>query len=70
MGETLFFCNDQEVFKHLDQQVSAGINEYLAVYREERDRVDAMGQWRLLGIEPFAQMKRDPFLWPKKQGEN
>jgi RNA-directed DNA polymerase len=65
-GKHYRFCNDSKCFEHLDQCVLVLIRNYLAVYREERDKSDDAGRWRLLGIESLAQIKREPFIWPKK----
>jgi hypothetical protein len=66
-GKHYRFCNDSRCFEHLDQRVLALIRNYLAVYREERDKADDAGRWRLLGIESLAQIKREPFTWPKRK---
>lgn len=63
-GKHYRFCNDSRCFERLDQRVGELIIAYLAVYREERDRTNNSGRWRLLGIEALAQIKRDPFVWP------
>jgi retron-type reverse transcriptase len=60
------FCNDVKCFENLDQKISLLIRDYLGVYREEREKVNDSGRWRLLGIEPLAQIEREPFSWPKK----
>jgi RNA-directed DNA polymerase len=65
-GKHYRFCNDTKCFEHLDQRVFALIKSYLAIYREEREKTDDAGRWRLLGIESLAQIKREPFVWPKK----
>jgi hypothetical protein len=66
-GKHYRFCNDTKCFGQLDVRVSTLIRNYLAAYREERDKTDDAGRWRLLGIESLAQIDRDPFLWPKKK---
>ncbi len=66
-GKHYRFCNDTKCFEQLEQRVSAFIRSYLAVYREERDKTGDAGRWRLLGIEALSQMKRDPFIWPKRK---
>jgi RNA-directed DNA polymerase len=66
-GKHYRFCNDGKCFEHLDQRVLVLIRNYLAIYREERDKTNDAGRWRLLGIEALAQIKREPFIWPKKR---
>jgi RNA-directed DNA polymerase len=66
-GKHYRFCNDSKCFEHIDQRVLTLIRSYLATYREERDKTDDAGRWRLLGIEALAQIKREPFVWPKKK---
>ncbi len=66
-GKHYRFCNDAKCLEHLDQRVLTLIRNYLAVYREELEKTDAAGRWRLLGIESLAQIKREPFVWPKKK---
>jgi RNA-directed DNA polymerase len=66
-GKHYRFCNDTKCFEHLDERVLGLIRNYLAVYREERERTDDAGRWRLLGIEALAQIERDPFIWPKRK---
>jgi RNA-directed DNA polymerase len=68
-GKHYRFCNDTKCFERLDQQVEAMLKAYFAVYREEREKADGPSRWRLLGIEALAQIKREPFLWPKKNSE-
>jgi RNA-directed DNA polymerase len=65
-GKHYRFCNDTKCFEHLDQSVLNLIRDYLGIYREEREKTDDAGRWRLLGIEALAQIKREPFAWPKK----
>ena len=67
-GKHYRFCNDSKCFERLDLRVENLIRTYLSVYREERGRSDDAGRWRLLGIEAFAQIKREPFAWPRKAG--
>lgn len=71
-GKHYRFCNDKKCFEHLDQLVGILIRDYLAKYREAREKTDDAGRWRLLGIEALAQIKGAPFLWPKKNanGDN
>ena len=69
-GKHYRFCNDSQCFERLDQKVGSLIKAYLAAYREERDKTDDAGRWRLLGIEALAQIKRAPFIWPKRNREN
>jgi RNA-directed DNA polymerase len=66
-GKHYRFINDANCFEQLDAHVSTLIKKYLAVYREERDKTDDAGRWRLLGIESLAQIERTPFLWPRKK---
>jgi len=66
-GKHYRFCNDSKCFEHLDKNVEAQIRKYLTIYKEERKNTDDAGHWRLLGIEALAQIKRAPFVWPKKQ---
>jgi len=66
-GKHYRFCNDTKCFEHIDQRVLILIRNYLAIYREERDKTDDAGRWHLLGIEALAQMKREPFVWPKRK---
>jgi retron-type reverse transcriptase len=68
-GKHYRFCNDSKCFEHLDERVLVLIRNYLAAYREERDKTDDAGRWRLLGIEALAQIKREPFIWPKRNRE-
>ena len=68
-GKHYWFCNDKKCFERLDQEVALRVRKYLAVYRDERDKTDETGWWRLLGIESLAQIERDPFCWPKKNRE-
>lgn len=65
-GKHYQFCNDTECFKRLDQHVGTLIRDYFAIYREEREKTDDAGCWRLLGIEALTQIEREPFVWPKK----
>jgi hypothetical protein len=46
------------------------MRKYLAKYRNEREKLNDAGRWRLLGIEALAQIERKPFLWPKKNGSS
>jgi RNA-directed DNA polymerase len=66
-GKHYRFCNDTKCFEQLERHVSAFIRSYLAVYREERDKTEEAGRWHLLGLEALSQMKRDPFIWPKRK---
>ena len=68
-GKHYRFCNDTKCFERLDEQVEALIKTYLGVYREERGKADSAGRWRLLGIETLSQIRRDPFIWPKKSAK-
>ena len=65
-GKHYRFCNDTKCFERIDQKLASLIRAYLAVYREEREKTDEAGRWRLLGIEALAQIERDPYVWPKK----
>jgi hypothetical protein len=65
-GKHYRFCNDTKCFENLDHLVGALIRDYLAVYREVREKTGEAGRWRLLGIEALAQIERKPFIWPKK----
>jgi retron-type reverse transcriptase len=65
-GKHYRFCNDTKCFERLDRHIEALIKTYLSVYREEREKTDGEGRWRLLGIEALTQIEREPFLWPKK----
>jgi RNA-directed DNA polymerase len=65
-GKHYRFCNDARCLEHLDQLVLDAIRKYLAIYREQRKQNNLDGYWRLLGIEAFSQIERNPFLWPKK----
>jgi RNA-directed DNA polymerase len=65
-GKHYRFCNDSACFERLDHLVETLIRDYLAAYREERAKTDDARRWRLLGIEALAQIKREPFVWPRK----
>jgi RNA-directed DNA polymerase len=65
-GKHYRFCNDTKCFERLDQHVGTLIRDYFAIYREEREKTDDAGRWRLLGIEALTQIEREPFVWPKK----
>jgi retron-type reverse transcriptase len=65
-GKHYRFCNDTKCFENLDHQVQTLIRTYIGVYRDEWAKTDDWGRWRLLGIEALSQIKREPFIWPKK----
>jgi len=62
-GKHYRFCNDTKCFERLDEKISVMIAQYLAAYRQARERVNPSQRWPLLGIEPLAQMERAPFTW-------
>jgi retron-type reverse transcriptase len=62
-GKHYRFCNDINCFEYLDTKAGLMIGQYLAAYREAREKVGQPQRWRLLGIEPLAQMERAPFTW-------
>lgn len=66
-GKHYWFCNDGDCLRHLDENISLKLKEYLSIYREEREKTNEDGRWRLLGIQALAQMERKPFLWPTKK---
>lgn len=66
-GKHYWFCNDRKCFEQIDAKIQELIRSYLAAYREEREKTDDAGCWRLLGIEALAQSERSPFVWPKKR---
>jgi RNA-directed DNA polymerase len=65
-GKHYRFCNDVKCFENLDQKISVLIKNYLGAYRDEREKNNDSGRWRLLGIEALAQIEREPFSWPRK----
>lgn len=65
-GKHYWFCNDALCFERLDHEISLLVKRYLSIYREEREKTDEAGKWRLLGIEALSQIERQPFAWPKK----
>jgi RNA-directed DNA polymerase len=65
-GKHYRFCNDGKCFESIDVEIGILLTRHLAVYREEREKADTAGRWRLLGIEALAQIERKPFAWPKK----
>jgi retron-type reverse transcriptase len=67
-GKHYRFCNDTTCFERLDSEIESLLRTYLAIYREKRAKADNAGRWRLLGIEALSQIKREPFIWPKKNG--
>jgi RNA-directed DNA polymerase len=69
-GKHYRFCNDTICFERLDREVQTLIRTYIAIYREEWGKTDDPGRWRLLGIEALGQIERQPFIWPKKNGQN
>jgi retron-type reverse transcriptase len=68
-GKHYRFCNDSKCFERLDEAITELMRKYLAIYREEREKLNDAGRWRLLGIEALAQIERNPFLWRKKDGK-
>lgn len=64
-GKHYWFCNDQNCFDRLDEKIAGLVGEYLATYRQERERLEPARRWRLLGIESLGSMEREPFAWPK-----
>ncbi len=66
-GKHYRFCNDTKCFEHLDRQIEKLIKAYLAIYREEWEKTDGHGRWRLLGVEALAQIEREPFIWPRSK---
>jgi retron-type reverse transcriptase len=69
-GKHYRFCNDSKCFERLDEKIAELMRKYLAKYRNEREKLNDAGRWRLLGIEALAQIERKPFLWPKKNGSS
>ena len=69
-GKHYRFCNDGDRLRSLDQRISIQLKKYLSTYREERERTNDEGRWRLLGIEALSRMEREPFHWPQKLTAN
>ena len=65
-GKHYRFCNDSKYFENLDKCGLTFIRDYLAVYREERDKMEDAGRWRLLGIEALARLSANHCLAEKE----
>jgi RNA-directed DNA polymerase len=65
-GKHYRFCNDGDCLRSLDQHISIQLKKYLSTYREERERTNDEGRWRLLGIEALSRIEREPFCWPTR----
>jgi hypothetical protein len=68
-GKHYRFCNDLACLRRLDGEIADLIRDYLAAYRQERERASDTDRWRLLGIESLAAIELTPFLWPKRGGK-
>jgi retron-type reverse transcriptase len=58
-----WFCNDATCLLRLDDKIGELIREYLAAYREEREKANNQSRWKLLGIEALIEIPRTPFIW-------
>jgi RNA-directed DNA polymerase len=68
-GKHYRFCNDGKSFESIDAEIGILLTKHLAIYREEREKADTTGRWRLLGIEALARIEREPFVLPKKSSQ-
>ena len=63
MGETLFFCRDEQFFANLDDDICEIIKGYRGFYRDERAKVESGKRRAMFGLEPLSQLPLSPFDW-------
>ena len=61
-GKHYRFCNDVECLRRLDGEVTILLREYLAAYRQEREKANDADRWKLLGVESLAAMELTSFF--------
>lgn len=64
-GKHYRFCNDEQCFANLDDEIAKLMKEYLGAYASIRRSYDVHGGRLLFGLEQLAFIDRKPFIWPK-----
>ena len=64
-GHHYSFCNEQNIFSQLDQEVDHLLREYLGTYGDSVKRTDPKGRRLLLGVPLLERLASRPFLWTK-----
>jgi len=66
-GNQYSFCNADQVFAALDQDIDELMRKYIGTYATMRERFDKSNQRRMLGVHLLVDSKRDPVLAYRKR---
>lgn len=67
-GKHYRFCNDDALFARIDARMAGLVRAFLGEYRDIKNRRDPKDAPSLLGIDELARQKREPLVWPSKDG--
>jgi RNA-directed DNA polymerase len=68
-GKHYWFCNDELVWRRLDQHVNDLTKDFLGFYADIRARLPEENKRSLLGIPSLTNQKREPFRYPKRSSD-
>lgn len=66
-GRHYKFCNEINVFRHLDNEVDELLRQYLGSYKAERTAASQKLQRNLLGVPLLQELVSESFAWPESQ---
>jgi RNA-directed DNA polymerase len=64
-GKHYWFCNDDQIWKNVDEKINARISHFLGFYSEVRNKAIEERRMGLLGVSELTRIEREPFSYPK-----
>jgi RNA-directed DNA polymerase len=64
-GKHYSFCNEKNIFRQLDDQLSVMLRKYLGSYGDAANRTDSMGRRHLLGVPLLEELVSRPLSWKR-----
>lgn len=64
-GKHYWFCNDDQIWRNVDDKIAERVRQFLGLYREVRDGTNPERQTGLLGLAELIRIEREPFSYPK-----
>jgi hypothetical protein len=64
-GKHYWFCNDDQIWRNVDDKIAERVRQFLGLYRDIREGTIPERQTGLLGLTELIRIEREPFSYPK-----
>lgn len=63
-GKHYWFCNDEQIWRNLDDKITAKVRHLLGLYGQVREATPLERKATLLGLSELIRIEREPYVYP------